>query len=77
MNLKQALRINLTAVTPGAVNGNGYVYIEDEDEDRPYRYVADMNSSKIETWSLTYEQLDRLVVGAKSQNWTPVSNFIF
>lgn len=81
MNLREALQIACAGggVTPGAINGSCYVCYDEESHgtsDRPWQYVPDIWSKKLDVYSLVDDQLERVVLFASSQEWEPTSNLI-
>jgi hypothetical protein len=77
MKLREALNeaCNNGSVYPGAINGNSYVSENPEDTERRWDYIPDMNSKSKDTYSLTDEQLERVVLFSQESKWTPVNNF--
>ncbi len=81
MKLREALEVACTSgcVTSGAINGNSYVCYDEEahgTSDRPWQYIPDIQSKKLDVYSLTDEQLERVVLFAHSQAWEPTRNFV-
>jgi hypothetical protein len=80
MNLREALEFACAGVSvvPGAIYGNSYVCYDDESHgtsDRPWQYVPDIRSKKLDIYSLTDDQLEGVVLFASCQEWEPTSNF--
>jgi hypothetical protein len=79
MTLREALNEACSngSIYPGALNGNSYVSEDPEDTERRWEYIPNITSKCRDTYALTDDQLERVVLFADSDNWTPVNNFQF
>ena len=81
MTLHEALKVVENSQTPGAITEDGVSYVFFDDEQGMFGYIPDIlarrNELSNDLWWLEEEQLDRLVPGARSDVWTPVSNYVF
>ena len=81
MKLREALQTACSggSITPGAINGNSYVYYDEESHgtlNRPWKYIPDIQSKKLDVYNLADDQLESIVLFAHSQGWIPTGNLI-
>jgi len=81
MGLREALEMASArgSVTPGAILEERYVYYDEEAYGtlgRPWQYVPDIHSKKLDVYTLAHDQLERVVLFAGSQRWEPTSNLM-
>jgi hypothetical protein len=82
MNLREALEVACAggSITPGAVKDNSYVHDDEEAYcamGRTWASIPEMKAENMETWRLTDDQLEPIVIYALFQGWKPTSNFVF
>ncbi len=79
MRLREALEIACSggSVTPGAINGSSYVCYDEESHgtfNRPWQYIPDIQSNRLDVYHLADDQLESIVLFAHAQGWEPTSN---